>query len=738
MLLLKETCLYIIPPLMGFFVFTILSLISLLRGGKSHTNRLFAAICFLGALINIDVALVSCLSDKVLALRIDRLIYLFFVFSIPIYIRFVHYFLEIKKRRWLEIAAYIFSLVMLVFTQTDYFVTGLAEYAFGTIARAGPAFHIFSLAGGFTALYCLTTLFLEMKRATDAHRKNRIKYVLTGLGLSALLILCNSLTVSGLHIYPLGNFSFVPAIILAVGVLKYDLLDIGSVIRRGTVYFLLTGILTVIYVLIIYIFNIFFMGYGDAGSILLPLVLALLIVLLFNPVRTKVQGLVDNLFFRGKYDYQKTLMEMSDVMTSLLRLDEIIDCLLDSISSALKVRSVSLLISGREDAEPEFYSRGINLPEKLRGDMWQDYENVAELFTGQRGALNKSVAERILEPGKTKDRMFNLFERLNVTLLVPMVSKEELTGIIALGEKKSGELFVQEDVELLTTLANQSAIAIENARIYGEIKELNVKLEKKVEKRTADLVRTLEEKERTQQELVRSESLAAIGQLVAGTAHELNNPLASASSLIQTSVEEIDSWDADMIPRDALVEDLRFSLKELKRAENIVKSLLGLSRQTQTYVEPVNINVVIDDALRVLYNQYKHLKVTTEKDYDKGLPEIEGNFANLGQVFINIIKNAIQALPEGNGRITLSTRYREDTNSVHIECRDTGEGIPPGKIRDIFKPFFTMKKPGEGTGLGLYISHEIIKRHEGDISVTSEEGKGTVFAIELPCKRRKS
>jgi two-component system NtrC family sensor kinase len=736
MLLLKETYLYMIPPLMGFLVFTVLSLISLLRGRKSHTNRLFAAICFFGALINIDVALVSCLSDKALALKIDRLIYIFFVFSIPVYIRFIHEFLEISKRRFLEITAYLFSLIMLVFTQTDYFIMGLADYPFGTIARGGPAFHIFSLAGGFTALYCLAALFVEMQKTGDGHRKKRIRYVLTGLGFGALLILLNSLPVLGFHIYPLGNFSFAPAIILAVGVLKYDLLDIGSVIRKGTVYFLLTGIVTIMYVLIIYVFNIFFMGYGDSGSVLLPLLLSLLIVLLFNPIRTKVQGLVDNLFFRGRYDYHKTLMDMSNFMTSLLRLDEIVTYLLDSISSTLKVRSVSLLISGKEKGNPKSYSKGIALPEEITEDMRRDYEEGSRFFTERREALHKSVAERVLKPDETKRRVLNLFEKLGATLVIPLVVREELTGIIALGEKKSGELFVQEDVELLITLANQSAIAIENARIYGEIEELNTELEKKVEKRTADLVRTLEEKERAQQELVRSESLAAIGQLVAGTAHELNNPLASASSLVQTAIEEIESWDTDGESKDDLLDDLRFSLKEMKRAGNIVKSLLGLSRQTQTYVEPVNIGVVIDDALRVLYNQYKNLKVNIEKDYDEGLPEIEGNFANLGQVFINIIKNAVQALPDGEGTITLLTRYREDTDSVYIECRDTGVGIAPGEIENVFKPFFTMKKPGEGTGLGLYVSHEIIKRHDGNISVKSEKGRGTVFAIELPCKRR--
>jgi len=738
MLLLKETGLHIFPPLMGFLVFLILSLISLIRGRKNHTNRLFAAICFLGALINIDVAAVSFLSNKTLALRIDRLVYLFFVFSIPIYIRFTHYFLGIRERRWLEIMAYIFSLVMLVFTQTDYFITGLADSPFGTIAKAGMAFHVFSIAGGFTAIYCLSTLFVGIKKASESIRKNRIKYVFAGLGLSAFLILLNSLPVIGLDMYPLGNFSFIPAIILAVGVLKYDLLDIGSVIRKGTIYVLLTGILTVIYVLIIYIFNIFFMGYGDAGSLLLPLILALLIVLLFNPVRERVQGLVDNLFYRGKYDYHKTLLEMSDLMTSLLKLDQITEHLLDSISTSIGVSSATLIILGRDDAEMEVYVRGQSESKEIKEGLLKRSDTLVEIFSGHKGALNKSSVERILDAGDDRDGIVELFEKLNATIFFPIVSREKLTGIIALGEKKSGELFVEEDLELLTTLANQSAIAIENARIYGELENLNVKLEKKVAKRTAELVKTLEEKERTQQELVRSESLAAIGQLVAGTAHELNNPLASASSLIQTSLEEIDSWDGEAKSHDEVLEDLRFSLKELKRAEHIVKSLLGLSRQTQTYVEPVNVNVVIEDALRVLYNQYKRLKVTIKKDYDQELPEIEGNFANLGQVFINIIKNAIQALPEGEGTITLLTRYRKEADSVLIECRDTGTGIPPGMMGSIFKPFFTMKKPGEGTGLGLYVSHEIIKRHDGDISVISEEGKGTVFTIEIPCKRRSS
>ncbi|MBS1238453.1 MAG: signal transduction histidine kinase [Deltaproteobacteria bacterium] len=246
----------------------------------------------------------------------------------------------------------------------------------------------------------------------------------------------------------------------------------------------------------------------------------------------------------------------------------------------------------------------------------------------------------------------------------------------------------------------------------------------------------LEEKERTQQRLIQSESLAAIGQLVAGIAHELNNPLASTSSLIQTDIELINEQKNKRDIDNELLSDLHFSLKELKRVEAIVKSVLGLSRQTQTYVEDVDINATIEDALRILHNQYKDSGVVIDKDYEEDLPKVNGNFANLGQVFINIIKNAFQSLPDGKGTIFLKTKYVNETNSVTIECRDTGLGIPTEVINDIFKPFFTTKEVGSGTGLGLYISHEIIKKHEGLISVSSKQGKGTTFTIDLPAKAR--
>ncbi|MCP3954296.1 MAG: hypothetical protein GY697_19070, partial [Desulfobacterales bacterium] len=229
--------------------------------------------------------------------------------------------------------------------------------------------------------------------------------------------------------------------------------------------------------------------------------------------------------------------------------------------------------------------------------------------------------------------------------------------------------------------------------------------------------------------------LAAIGQLVAGVAHELNNPLASVKSLLQSAVEDFERGSVSRQIEVELLEDLRFADRELDRAGGIVSSLLGLSRQTQTYQEPVDINSVLTAALRVLDNKYKRLSVDIHKAFAKELPMITGNYSNLGQVAINIIDNAIDALPAHKGVVDLMTAYRAKSSEVIFECRDSGPGIPAAIRREIFKPFFTTKPVGRGTGLGLYICHEIVSRHGGSISVGSPPEGGAQVVVRFPVNK---
>ncbi|MDZ4164734.1 MAG: ATP-binding protein [Smithellaceae bacterium] len=722
----------VIPSIIGSFVMFSISLMALSRGRKNPTNLLFFGITFLGALINADVALISIIEDKTLALTLDRMTYLFFVFSPPVYIQFVHYFLGLKKRKSLEYFAYGLSLIFLFFVPTPLFIEGLYQYDFGTIARAGPVFHAFSLLVAFTVIYCLKTLYEGMKRATENQEKNRIKYLLVGMGFSALMVSLNILPVSGFHIYPMSNFSFVPALFLAYGFLRYDLLDIGVLIRKGTIYFILTSILTIIYVFLVWGFNFFFWGTARTDGLFLPLIFALLMVLLLNPLRQLVQGAIDRLFFRGKYDYQERMKEISEHFTTFLRAAEIKDAIIRFVLETLQVSQAVLLLSG-EDGRLEMANQGKEIVFREPGRNPSPDNALSAFFRNHKGPITGPQLDAAGIANQERTELARLFADTRATILVPMLSRGRLMGLIGLGQKMSGELFVPEDLALLSTLANQAVIALENAESYEALERLSRELERKVQLRTADLSRALKEKEETQGRLIQSETLAAIGQLAAGAAHELNNPLAAAISLIQTGVDSMESGDLSRENEAELLDDLRFTLKELRRAGDIVKSLLGVSRQKETYVEPVNINRVLEDSLLILYGQYKHTAVEIERCFAPDLPVMEGNFAALGQVMMNIIKNALQSLPGGKGRITITTGCAGD--KVLVEIRDTGRGMTPGEMKDIFKPFFTTKSVGEGVGLGLYIAHAITERHEGKVRVESKPGQGTAFTLELPLRR---
>ncbi|MBI5564885.1 MAG: GAF domain-containing protein [Chloroflexi bacterium] len=318
-------------------------------------------------------------------------------------------------------------------------------------------------------------------------------------------------------------------------------------------------------------------------------------------------------------------------------------------------------------------------------------------------------------------------------LIVPVVGQRQTQGLITLVTHER-PLYTAEQLEMIKALANQTAIAMDNALAYY------------------DLQSALAEREKTQQALIRSESLAAVGQLVAGVAHELNNPLASVSSLVQSALETIglpyspssestaslpviraDKIKPLSIPHMIeLTEDLAFSLKELHRAKGIVSSLLDLSRQSSSYTEEISLTIVCQDALRILQNKLKSLPLEISEKYADDLPTVRGNFANLGQVALNIIENAAEAFEKKPGRIQVGTRFDAARERACFYISDNGPGIPADVLANIFHPFYTTKRVGVGTGLGLYISYEIIKKHGGEIVVETEVDKGTTFRVELP------
>ncbi|MEQ9403588.1 MAG: ATP-binding protein [Cyclobacteriaceae bacterium] len=260
-----------------------------------------------------------------------------------------------------------------------------------------------------------------------------------------------------------------------------------------------------------------------------------------------------------------------------------------------------------------------------------------------------------------------------------------------------------------------------------------IKLKKLVDERTGilqatneELKRTIEEKENTQQKLIQSEKMAALGTLSAGVGHEINNPLNIIDQALFSLENELDDKGSGNPKK--LAAYINFMHEGVSRASQIVKSLSNFSRSGISYDEKCNIEALLDDCIVLLNHQIKY-KATIVKNYGANGIEIKGNGGKLHQVFFNLLSNAVQSILE-KGTITISTYTRK--KNLMVVVTDTGEGIGPDNLSRIFDPFFTTKDAGEGTGLGLSITHTIIKEHKGSIKVSSEINKGSTFTVSLP------
>ncbi|HLG17702.1 MAG TPA: ATP-binding protein [Blastocatellia bacterium] len=239
---------------------------------------------------------------------------------------------------------------------------------------------------------------------------------------------------------------------------------------------------------------------------------------------------------------------------------------------------------------------------------------------------------------------------------------------------------------------------------------------------TLVVIENVTERAQLEEQLLQREKLSSIGLLAAGVAHEVNTPLAGISSYAQMLLQQV----SDVDPKHKLLEKIHL---QTLRASGIVNNLLNFSRTGDAQFREVDVNQVLDDTLQLLEPQLRNSKVAVVRQYDEDLPEAYGNPSKLQQVFMNLILNARDAMPDG-GRLTIHTRMVE--TSLVIDFRDTGIGIAPENVARIYDPFFTTKEVGQGTGLGLALSYGIIQEHGGRIFVESRIGEGAHFTIKLP------
>lgn len=242
------------------------------------------------------------------------------------------------------------------------------------------------------------------------------------------------------------------------------------------------------------------------------------------------------------------------------------------------------------------------------------------------------------------------------------------------------------------------------------------------------------ERKQTEEELIQSEKMVSLGQLAASVVHEINNPLAGIMvyvKLLQKKFKE------NNIQVESTEKQLQKIEKELDRTTRIIRNLLTFARQSEPSMKPVEVNKIIDAALFLVGNQINLERIHLEKGLETDLPPVLADFDKIQQVLINIILNAIQAMPDG-GILTITTSVTKNVklggsqkDAVRIDIQDTGIGIPKENLSKLFTPFFTTKEKGKGVGLGLSVVHGIIGKHKGKIDVESEINVGTTFSIYL-------
>ena len=381
--------------------------------------------------------------------------------------------------------------------------------------------------------------------------------------------------------------------------------------------------------------------------------------------------------------------------------DEIqLDTILDVAVETTRSTSGSVLLLDREGQNIEAAAhRGLN--QELMSNL---KKGVADTIVGHVLELRETVIldeENIAENSPFR----TLMKRPEIVSSVsaPIEAENKILGVLNLNRTREGDLFDESDRDLADIFANTLALAIENSRLR------------------ADQIKSWESLQKMQRQLIQTEKLSSLGQLAAGIAHEINNPLTSVMGFAELLLRKI---------KDDSASD--FLHKIVSNAERIKRILLDLKDfyvPSKNRMGHVNINRIIENAIPIARVHPEAAGITITKSLETNLPELHCDENQILQVLINLFINAFQAMPNG-GRVTIESAVRG--RSVVVSVADTGVGIPAENVDRIFDPFFTTKSDWKGTGLGLSVCYTIVDNHGGEIDVRSQIGEGTTFRVKLP------
>ena len=621
---------------------------------------------------------------------------------------YLHFILSLldqqRGTRALWVGGYLMAIAQLCLLAGGWLIEGVKNYpTIGFYEVPTQLYWLFVTSYVVLPSYAFFKLVVAFRQTDAVVKRNQFKYVIYSsmigflLGGTSFFPFFTSLVPP--FVAPLVYFYTLP---ITYAVARYRLMDIDVIIKRSLIYASLLLVLVLpCYLLVIWGQQAAFGNINYTFS-LFTLLLFIMVGFLFPKIRFRTEEALERVLFQKRVDYRETLLRSSREMVSIVDLENLSNSLVRTVSRALGIETASLYLL---DETKGVYNLKVNIglaKDRYPQALLSKSDPLIEHLTGVQEGVVKEELE--MAPDKMSGlQVAETMGGLEAEISVPILSKDRLIGILNLGHKEEKEIYSSEDLELLSTLANQAAIAIENARLYENLKQ-------------------------SQDTLRRADRLSSLGLLTAGLAHEIRNPLVAIRTFTQLLPERYN--DAEF--REGFQ---GLALKEVDRICGLINDLLSFARPSRPNVAEENMNDVVDGIARILETEAKEKGVEITRDFGPNLPRVWIDREQMKQVFMNLILNAIQAMREG-GSILLSTRLNSRNDARHpgqfvqVEIRDTGVGIPPENLDHIFDPFFTSKD--EGSGLGLSISHQIVQEHGGYVTVESKVGVGTTFCINLP------
>jgi signal transduction histidine kinase len=657
------------------------------------------------------------------------------IIATPIfYTTFVHILLDLKNRfLFFIIYSFFFIFLFYVFFKKEFFLGDL-RFVFNEFYWYRPSkylnksivFYIFYLGFYWLLLsYSFLLLVKEFFRSSGI-KSYQLKYFIVGsivgwLGPHGLFLIA-----LGFNIFPFSNFFIVIyPLIIGYGIIRYRLLDMSIVFTKAGIFVAVYSLILGIPFFIGYKFQLFLTSILHNNWWLGPLVSSTILATIGPFVYLYFDKRTQDRLLKEQRGYQNILRNASSGMIRIKDLGKLLNLIVHVVTKTVRIRNAAIYLLDRENNTYALQA--------IRGDgITKQVDHVVDAgspliwtMTDRRSLVVTEEETMRLNDEQENIGLLKLTEqllKLKADLVVPSFVDDRLIGFIALGEKVSKKLYSQDDMNVFSVLANQAALAIENAQFYDEIKQ-------------------------THEQLFQAEKMATIGTMADGLSHQINNRFHALSLISGDALDVLNTSDLSGASAEVkqLVADVKDALQKIQnnvlQGGEVVKGLLKYSRPGDSGFEPVDFKDVLKGSLDMVQYKIKLVEIDFLEKIIPDLPKIHGNLTQLQEVFFNLIDNAYDATRERKltlnekdykGRIEVIARVNEK-NSIEINVIDNGMGVKDLDKKKMFTPFFTTKATAKkGTGLGLYVIKKIISAHNGTITVGSVLEKGTHFLIELP------